>query len=142
MVAEELRKSGLNIENLDGIKVVPYIYELQEVMSACEIMLCRSGAITITEIANLGKPSILVPLPNVSHDHQQYNAEVLENLEAAKIIKNNELSAERLNKEITEILSKDLIQKMGENAKKASIANVQDKIYKEIKELLEGNSSK
>ena len=76
MVAEELRKSGLNIENLDGIKVVPYIYELQEVMSACEIMLCRSGAITITEIANLGKPSILVPLPNVSHDHQQYNAEV------------------------------------------------------------------
>lgn len=120
---------------------MPYIYELQEVMSACEIMLCRSGAITITEIANLGKPSILVPLPNVSHDHQQYNAEVLENLDAAKIIKNSELLAEKLNDEITEILSNGLLQRMGENAKKASVPNVQDKIYKEIKELVKEKAS-
>lgn len=136
VVKEELKKKGLDIENLEGIKVVPYIYELQEVMSACEIMLSRSGAITITEIANLGKPSILVPLPNVSHDHQQYNAEVLENLGAARIIKNNELTADRLNEEVTDILSKNLLVEMGENAKKASVPNVQDKIYKEIKELV------
>lgn len=108
-------------------------------MSASEIMLCRSGAITIAEIANLGKPSILVPLPNVSHDHQQYNAEVLESLGAAKIIKNSELTAERLDIEITDILSKGLLQKMGENAKKASILDSQDKIYQEIKELVTKN---
>lgn len=52
-VKEELRKRELNIEKLDGIKMVPYIYELQEVMSACEIICARSGAGTITEIANL-----------------------------------------------------------------------------------------
>lgn len=54
-VKEELRQKGLDIEKLDGIKMVPYIYELQEVMSACEIICARAGAGTITEIANLRK---------------------------------------------------------------------------------------
>ena len=54
-VEEELKQKGLDIEKLEGIKIVPYIYELQEVMSACEIMCARSGAGTITEIANLRK---------------------------------------------------------------------------------------
>ena len=46
------------------------------------------------------KPSILIPLPNVSNDHQMYNAKVLENVGAAKIIKNDELNGEILNSEI------------------------------------------
>ena len=117
---------------------LPILYELQEVMSACEIMCTRAGAITITEIANLGKPSILIPLPNVSHNHQQYNAEVLANLGAAKIIQNEKLKAESLNIEITEILAKEKIKQMGENAKKASIPDVQEKIYAEIKQLVKG----
>ena len=54
-VKEDLRQKGFNIEKLDGIKMVPYIYELQEAMSACEIICARSGAGTITEIANLRK---------------------------------------------------------------------------------------
>ena len=58
---------------------------------------------TITEISNLGKPSILIPLPNVSQDHQLYNAKVLENVGAAKIILNNELKKENLEEEIEKI---------------------------------------
>jgi len=112
------------------------MYELSEVMSACDIICSRAGAITITEIANLGKPSILIPLPNVSHNHQQYNAEVLENLEAAKIIQNSNLKAETLNFQIEEILKKGILEKMGENAKKASHINAQEKIYKEIISLI------
>lgn len=135
-VKEELKKRKMNIDSLDGIKIVPYIYELQEVMSASEILVCRSGATTITEIANLGKPSILIPLPNVSHDHQQYNAEVLEKIDAAKIIKNAELNASILNEQIGKILEKDTLKKMGENAKKIAIVDAQDRIYEEIKKLL------
>ena len=137
VVEADLKEKGLDINNLDGIQIVPYIYELQEVMSASEVLVCRSGAMTIVEIANLGKPSILIPLPNVSHDHQQYNAEVLEKLGAAKIIKNNDLDAKILHENILEILNKDNLEKMGENAKKAAIKNVEDNIYKEIQRLVD-----
>ena len=105
-------------------------------MSSAEILVARAGAITVTEIANLGKPSILVPLPNVSHNHQQYNAEVLQNAGAAKIIQNSDLNAEILNKKIDEMLAKGVAEQMGENAKKIAVENVQDKIYEEIRKLV------
>lgn len=91
---------------------------------------------TITEIANLGKASILIPLPNVSHNHQQYNAEVLEKVGAAKIIKNEELNGDVLNTKILEMLSTGRLDEIGRNAKKVSNENVEDKIYEEIKELV------
>ncbi len=138
VVKENLKNNGINIDNIDGIRIVPYIYELQNVMSSSEILVARAGAITITEIANLGKPSILIPLPNVSHNHQQYNAEVLANVGAAKIIQNDDLNADILNLEIQEILNKANLDKMGENAKKVMVKNTSDKIYKEIKELIQG----
>ena len=133
IVKEDLKKAGLNIDNLNGIKVKPYIYEMVEAINASDIMVCRSGATTITEIAKCGKPAIFIPLPNVSHDHQQYNAEVLEKINAAKIIKNDELNAEDLNNKIEEILDKDTLKTMGENARKVAIDNVEERIYNEIK---------
>ena len=62
---------------------------MEEIENISDVIVARSGAMTITEIANLGKPSILIPLPNVSGDHQYYNAKVLEYIGAAKIIKKN-----------------------------------------------------
>lgn len=135
-VKEELKKEGLNINDLNGIKVVPYIYELQEIIDASDIVISRAGAITVTEIANLGKPSILIPLPNVSHNHQQYNAEVLESVGAAKIIKNEELNVLGLHEQVMEMLAKGELDEMGRLAKTVAIQNVEDKIYEEIKILL------
>ena len=92
---------------------------------------------TITEISNLGKPSILIPLPNVSNNHQLYNAKVLENLKAAKIILNNALTGNVLNNEINEIiLNKKQLDEMGKNALKASVSDVENKIYREIEKLV------
>lgn len=68
---------------------------------------------TITEISNLGKPSILIPLPNVSHNHQLYNAQVLEKIGAAKIILDNELKGENLQKTIMQILQGNTVKTMG-----------------------------
>ncbi len=131
-VKDALSEKQMDINKIDGIKVVPYIYEMAEIMNASEILVCRSGATTITEITKLGKPSILIPLPNVSHNHQQYNAEVLEKIDAAKIIGNDELNAEKLNKTIEEMIDKDVLKTMGQNAKKIAIDNAQDRIYNEI----------
>ena len=102
-------------------------------MNVSNLIVARSGAMTITEISNLGKPSILVPLPNVSGNHQLYNAKVLENIGAAKIILNDELNDKKLNEQIEEIvLDKNKEIQMSENSLKVSTSDVEDKIYKEI----------
>ena len=110
---------------------------MEEVENIADVIVARSGAMTITEIANLSKPSILIPLPNVSNDHQMYNAKVLENVDAAKIIKNDELTGKILNEEIEKIiLNKERCLQMGRNAFKVSNDNVEEKIFKEIQKLV------
>ena len=136
-IKEELENSNININNIEGVKIVPYIYNMEEVMNVVDVIVSRSGAMTITEISNLGKPSILVPLPNVSHNHQLYNAKVLEKIEAAKIIIDDELKCENLNSSIDEIiLDKNVMMKMGKNALKISTNDAEEKIYNEIKKLV------
>ncbi len=136
-IKEELEDLNLNINKIQNMKIVPYIYNMEEIMNVVNLIVARSGAMTITEISNLGKPSILVPLPNVSHNHQLYNAKALENVGAAKIILNDEINGEKLNKTIEEIvLNKDKMKKMGENALKISTVDAEDKIYEEIKKLV------
>ena len=136
-IKEELENLGLNINNIKNMKILPYIYNMEELMNVVDLIVARSGAMTITEISNLGKPSILVPLPNVSHNHQLYNAKALENVGAAKIILNDEINGEKLNKTIEEIvLDKNVAKKMGENALKISTVDAEDRIYDEIKKLV------
>ena len=137
IIKEELKNKNLDIENIQNAKIVPYIYNMEEIMNLSSIIVSRSGAMTITEISNLGKPSILIPLPNVSQNHQMYNAKVLENVGAAKIILNNELTKNNLNETINSIVTDaEKIKMMGQNALKEASYNTQDKIYNEIKETL------
>lgn len=137
IIKSELSKKSININNIANCKILPYIYNMEEVENISDVVIARSGAMTITEIANLSKPSILIPLPNVSNDHQMYNAKVLENVGATKIIKNDELNGSLLNDEIEKIiLDKEKCIKMGEAAYTVSNENVEDKIYDEIKKLV------
>ncbi len=141
IIKEKLEDRNININYVENIKIVPYIYNMEEVMNVADLIVSRSGAMTITEISNLGKPSILIPLPNVSGDHQTYNAKVLENQKAAKIIKNEELNGTILNETIKEIiLDKNKKEEMGKNALKVSTTDAEKKIYEEIQRLV--NSKK
>ena len=136
-VKEILEQNNISINNIENIKIVPYIYNMEEVMNCVDAIVARSGAMTITEISNLGKPSILVPLPNVSHDHQLYNAKVLEKVDAAKIILDKEMEGKNLNDTIEKIvLNKNIMNEMSKNALKVSTTNAEDKIYDEIKKLI------
>lgn len=133
IIKEQLQDKNISINNIKNAKIVPYIYNMEEIMNISNLIVARSGAMTITEISNLGKPSILIPLPNVSGDHQLYNAKVLENINAAKIILNDELKDKKLNTQIEEIvLNKDKEIQMSKNSLKVSTSNVEDKIYEEI----------
>lgn len=137
IIKNELSAKNIDINNISNFKIVAYIYNMEEVENVADLIVARSGAMTITEISNLAKPSILVPLPNVSNDHQMYNAKILEKVDAAKIIKNNDLTGDILNREIEKIvLDKSRCKQMGENAYKVSNEDAIEKIYKEIKKLV------
>lgn len=137
IIKEKLEKEGKDIQNIDNIKIFPYIYNMEEVMNIADIVLCRSGAMTITEIATVGKPAIFVPLPFAAENHQEYNAKVLVKEEAARILRDEDLNETSLNLTIQELIEDpEHLKKMGENAKKIQISNVTDKIYKEIEPLI------
>ena len=137
IIKEQLEMKNININHVKNMKIIPYIYNMEEIMNNVDVIVARSGAMTVTEISNLGKPSILIPLPNVSHDHQLYNAKVLENVGAAKIILDNELKGSNLHSNIREIiLNKSKITEMGQNAYKISTDGVEQKIYSEIKKIV------
>ena len=136
-VKETLENKNININNIENVKIVPYIYNMEEIMNVVDVIVARSGAMTITEISNLGKPSILIPLPNVSHNHQLYNAKALEKIGAAKIILNDEIDGKKLNDTIMEMIKdKNELLEMGKNAFSISTADAEEKIYKEIKKLV------
>ena len=139
IIKKELSEKDINIDNIQNAKILPYIYNMEEIMNVSNVIVARSGAMTITEISNLGKPSILIPLPNVSQDHQLYNAKVLENVGAAQIILNNELTKDNLSTEIEKIIKNPQQMKiMEEKALSKSVKNVQEKIYDEISKVIKG----
>lgn len=138
VIKEELENKNININNIKNVKILPYIYNMEEVMKISDLIVSRSGAMTITEIAISGKPAIFIPLPSRSANRQEDNARAMEKLDAAKVILNENINAEILNKTINEIISdKANMKKMGDNAKIIATKNVEDKIYNELKEYIE-----
>lgn len=137
IMKEELKKKGKEISAISNIKIVPYIYNMEEVMNLADMVVARSGAITITEVSKLGKPAIFIPLPNVSQNHQEYNARVLADIGAAQIIHNEELTGKLLDKTIHNMLKdKENLSQMGKIASSIACENAEEKIYQEIKRLV------
>ena len=69
-----------------GMDVRPYIYDMPLVMDAADLVLCRAGASTLAELTCIGKPAVLIPSPNVTNNHQERNARVLERAGGAKVL--------------------------------------------------------
>lgn len=138
IVKEKLDDQNLDIENLKNVKVLPYIYNMEELINLCDLVICRSGAMTITEIAIVEKPAIFIPLPSVGANRQEDNARVMEKLGSAKVILNSELNSEILDSYINEMIKdKENLKYMGSLAGKIATYNVEDKIYDEIKKVIQ-----
>ena len=137
IVKENFEKENMRINNIKNTKVVPYIYNMEEMMNISDLLICRSGAMTITEISIVGKPAIFIPLPSMSANRQEDNALVLKKIGAAKIILNNEVNGDNLSKEIDEIiLDENELKEMGKIANSIAPSNVEEKIYEEIVSLV------
>ena len=137
IIKEKLKENKIDINKIEKVKILPYIYNMEEMMNLVDVVISRSGAMTITEVAVTGKPAIFIPFPFATENHQEYNAKVLENVGAAKIILDKDLNKETLSNALNEILKdKNKLAQMSKNAEKVAISDVEDKIYNEIKKLL------
>jgi UDP-N-acetylglucosamine--N-acetylmuramyl-(pentapeptide) pyrophosphoryl-undecaprenol N-acetylglucosamine transferase len=85
-------------------EVVPFIGGMAAALAEADLIIGRSGASSVSEICAVGRPSLLVPYPFASGDHQRVNAESLVRAGAARCLRFEDASAERLSREVTELL--------------------------------------
>lgn len=135
-VPEAIEKKGVSLSQHDNIEIREYISDMDRCMSAADVIICRAGASTLSEIEALKKASILIPSPNVAENHQYHNAMALVNNNAAIIIEEKELTGEKLTKMLDELLSdNEKRRKIGENAGKMAVTDSKERIAEIITEL-------
>lgn len=135
-VLEMFRRNGITKQNMPNVRIVSYIHNMAEVLSAADLVVARAGAITISEINALGKPSILIPSPNVTHNHQEYNARALETAGAAIVFTEDELKEGVLSRAIGELINdNESLGRMSKNSENIGIKNGTQKIYNIINRL-------
>ena len=122
----------------DEITLREYIDDMNVCMAAADLIICRAGAITLSELCVCGKASILIPSPYVAENHQYHNAMTLKNKGAAIVIEEKELTDEKLIETVEEVLADSQKAKdMGVAAKNHAICDSNERIYKILKELYE-----
>jgi UDP-N-acetylglucosamine--N-acetylmuramyl-(pentapeptide) pyrophosphoryl-undecaprenol N-acetylglucosamine transferase len=134
---ETLTKNSIDIKNNPRYVIKEYIKNMPECMAAADLVICRSGATTLSELQAAAKPAILIPSPNVAENHQYYNAMALVKANAASIIEEKDLTEEKLWGEINRILKGDenLLEKYSKSLKKIAITDSSEKIYRIIKKI-------
>ncbi len=112
-----------------NIDIRPYIDDMDTVMAAADLVLCRAGASTIAELTFMGKAAILVPSPYVTNNHQEKNARTVEAAGGAKVLLEAECSGENLFDAVMKIIEdEDTLQRMSEAAEKLSVRDSSAKI--------------
>lgn len=125
------------LEGIPNIKMVEYIYDMPTQMAAADLLICRAGAMTLSEVAMMKKPAIFIPSPNVTENHQYKNARMLEEKGAGVIIEEKDLDGGRnLMKKAAELLADDEgRRKMGELAGGFAVEDANRRIIDEIRKL-------
>ena len=135
-MAEDLKTKGIDLEREKNIDVREYISDMDRCLAAADLVICRAGASTLSELEALGRASILIPYPFAAENHQYYNAMTLVNAQAARVIEDKELTGETLLQCADDLLkSPDMLRRMGENARKAGVPNGRENIYQVIRGL-------
>ena len=96
MVRQLLAEKGVDLEQHPSLQVREYIYDMAPVMRAADLVLCRAGASTISELTALGVPALIVPSPYVTNNHQEKNARVLEAAGGAVVLLERDSSGQAL----------------------------------------------
>lgn len=127
-----------DIKDIDKyLKVEKFVYEMDKMYKASDLLITRAGAMTITELSIARRPAILIPLPTAAENHQLFNAKAMENAGAGIVIEENVLNEDLLYDKIKEVIKDtNLLSSMGDNAAKLYRPNVEQVIYDEIKSVV------
>ena len=133
------------MNSLEGVELSPlidvreYINDMDICMAAADLVICRAGAITLSELCCCGKPSVLIPSPYVAENHQYHNAMTLKKAGAAEILEEKDLSGETLINTVSKIIeNKPLLAKMRDAAHKHAILDSNKRIYDVLMQLYTG----
>ncbi|MBQ7580565.1 MAG: undecaprenyldiphospho-muramoylpentapeptide beta-N-acetylglucosaminyltransferase [Clostridia bacterium] len=135
---DRLKSNGVDFENNEDIEIREYINDMDVCMPAADLVICRAGASTISELQVTGKASILIPSPNVAENHQYHNAMALVRNAAAILIEEKDLTDETLYKTVNELLDDpEKLVEIGANARKMAITDATDRILDAVCSIIE-----
>lgn len=136
-MAAYLSGAGVDLSRTPDLEVREYIHDMGTVMRSADLVICRAGASTISELTALGVPSIIVPSPNVTHNHQEHNARVLSDAGGAVLILEKDSSGRLLYDTARAILSDDgRRQAMSAAMASLGVIDAAEKIYEAVMSLV------
>lgn len=137
---EEVKKEVALVGNPKNVVIKPFIHNMPEVLAGIDLVVSRAGATTLAEITSLGIPSILVPSPYVTNNHQEKNARSLSEHGAAELLLEKDLTNKSLVHQIDHILlDHEKLKEMKSKSKKMGVPDAANKLYKVMRQLASGN---
>lgn len=133
---EFVKNAGVDLEAHPSLEMREYIYDMPLLMAAADLVICRGGASTISEVAASGTPCIIVPSPNATGNHQEKNARILEGRGAGLVIRENECDGDSLFESARELLSDpERCRTMRSALRQLAVVDSAEQIYSVILEL-------
>ncbi len=133
-----LEERGVVLRDHPNLDIREYIDNMPDCIAAADLLICRAGAITLSELQVQGKPAVLIPSPNVAENHQYYNALALSSRGAAFLLEEKDLTGESLCKLVFGLLKDpEKLRECGRNAQKMAIVDANERIYREIIKVLQ-----
>ena len=127
----------LGIDKKENVILTDYIYDMKERMAEADLVVCRAGAMTVSELALLGKAALFIPSPYVVANHQYKNAKAIYDKGACELVEEKDFGSGILAKTVEKLLNdKERLAILGEKIKDFADPDANEKIYLEIKNLL------
>jgi UDP-N-acetylglucosamine--N-acetylmuramyl-(pentapeptide) pyrophosphoryl-undecaprenol N-acetylglucosamine transferase len=136
-LAEWCAPYGVDVTQVPSLDVREYIYNMALVMRAADLVICRAGASTLSELTALSMPAILVPSPYVTNNHQEKNARLLEKHGGARVLLEKECTGKLLFEEASALLSDaGRLAEMSRGMGELGIPDATQKIYDTVMKLV------
>jgi UDP-N-acetylglucosamine--N-acetylmuramyl-(pentapeptide) pyrophosphoryl-undecaprenol N-acetylglucosamine transferase len=112
--------------------IQPFLFDMPKELAKADLVICRAGASTLAELAAYGKVGILIPLPHATHNHQEMNARAMEEIGAARMLRQSDLNGQRLAEEIEHVM-RDIpgLQAMARNSWEARKVHATEQMVEE-----------
>ena len=130
-ILDKAAERGIEIK--DNIQVKDYIEDMENYLAACDLVISRAGALSVAETTVCGKAAILIPSPNVTGNHQYYNAKAVADRGGAILLEEKDMTAEGLIREVMQLKNHpELTEAMGKASRACAPVHALDIIYDTI----------